>query len=262
VDQGRRLRARAHLPRGDRPPRRRAGGAATSDQPLTVFFDFDGTLVDVRERHYQTYREATERFGGRPLDGGRYWKLKRRSTPWPAILAESGVATRFHGAFLERFVASVEAPSSLRLDRLYPGVGVVLRSLRERGDHLVLLSLRRSSGSFLQQVHDLGVAGLFERICSGHAKPAGHLDKIELIRQVGFSPPAVVVGDTEADVLAARALGLAAIAVSTGLRSRSYLQRAGADVVLDGVRQVPAALRPVRAWMPPRPPGPPCRPRG
>jgi phosphoglycolate phosphatase-like HAD superfamily hydrolase len=51
-----------------------------------------------------------------------------------------------------------------------------------------------------------------------------------------------VVGDTEADMGAARALGLAPVGVTTGLRNRSYLLAAGAATVLDRIGQVPAAL--------------------
>jgi len=43
-------------------------------------------------------------------------------------------------------------------------------------------------------------------------------------------------------VVAARRLGLTAIRVSGGLRTGGYLLRAGADVVLDGVAQLPATL--------------------
>ena len=44
------------------------------------------------------------------------------------------------GAFLERFVAWIEAPEQLRLDRLFPAVPAVLAALRRRGDRLVLLN--------------------------------------------------------------------------------------------------------------------------
>ena len=91
------------------------------------------------------------------------------------------------------------------------------------------------------------MARFFERTRSRHSQLPGHLDKVELIRQVGYGTPAAVVGDTEADVLAARKLGLPAIAVATGLRNRGFLHRAGADAVLDAINQVPAALRSVRA---------------
>lgn len=204
----------------------------------------------MRERHYRTYRSATEAFGGRPLDSGRYWTLKRRGTGLAEILRKSEVAARWDDAFLERFVARIEAPSNLGLDRLFPGVKEVLETLRRQGDRLLLLSLRRSSDGFLQQVHDLGIASEFERTRAGHGQSLGHLDKIQLIRQAGFSLPAAVVGDTEADVLAARELGLAAIGVSSGLRNGAYLRWVGAHVVVDGIRQVPEALGTVRSGGP------------
>ena len=203
--------------------------------------------MDVRRRHYRTYLSTIEAFGGRPLDGRTYWTLKRRGTGWDEILGRSLVPSSSRGGFLEEFVARIEAPSSLGLDRPFPGAGEVLGALGRRGDRLVLVSLRRSAGGFLQQLRDLGLAGAFERTCAGHHQPLGHLDKIELIRRAGFSPPAAVVGDTEADVLAATELGLAAIAVSSGLRNAAYLRRAGAQVVVDRIRRVPAALAAVRA---------------
>lgn len=180
--------------------------------------------------------------GGRPLDPGRYWALKRRGVPSAELLARSGIPADRQAGFLERFVAGIEAPERLALDRLLPGVPAALAAMARRGDRLVLLSLRRAPEAFLRQVHDLGIAERFERVCSGQAHAEGHRSKVHLIRRAGFDPPAVVVGDTEADVLAARRLGLLAVGVSGGLRTRGYLLRAGADVVLDGVGQLPAIL--------------------
>jgi phosphoglycolate phosphatase len=203
----------------------------------------------VRARHYATYRSTVQAFGGRPLDAGRYWARKRQGVGWAELLAGSEVAADREDAFLERFVARIEAPPSLRLDRLFPGVRETLDALRRRGDRLVLVSLRRSPEALLGQVHDLGIAGAFERICSGHEHAEGHRSKVHLIRQVRPGPSAVLVGDTEADVLAARHLGLPSVGVAGGLRTRGYLRRAGADVVVDGVRQLPAVL----AWLVPSP---------
>jgi phosphoglycolate phosphatase len=196
----------------------------------------------VRERHYATYRSAVAAFGGRPLEVGTYWARKRRGVGWAALLAASGVAADRQGAFLERFVAEIEDPRRLRLDRLFPGAAETLQALRDRGDRLVLLSLRRSPAALLRQVDDLGIAAAFERVCSGQRHPEGHRAKVHLVRRVDPGPAAVLVGDTEADVLAARQLGLASVGVAGGLRTRGYLRRAGADVVVDGVRQLPAVL--------------------
>jgi phosphoglycolate phosphatase-like HAD superfamily hydrolase len=66
--------------------------------------------------------------------------------------------------------------------------------------------------------------------------------KRDLIERAGFGDAAAVVGDTEADMGAALALGLTPVGVTTGLRNRSYLLSAGAATVLDRIGQVPAAL--------------------
>jgi phosphoglycolate phosphatase len=198
--------------------------------------------VDVRERHYRTYRSAVEALGGRPLGPSAYWLLKRRGTGWAELLARSRLRPGQQGAFLERFLAQVEAPASLRLDRLFPGVPELLDVRRRRGDRLFLVSLRRSAPAFQAQVAELGIRELFERVCFGHTEAAAHVQKARLIRRIGFGSPAAVVGDTEADILAARALGLAPIGVASGMRNRGYLQRLGPQVVVGRIAQVPAAL--------------------
>jgi phosphoglycolate phosphatase len=245
VDPGGRLRAGAHLHRRDRTARRRAGGAATNAR-LTVVLDFDGTLVDVRERHDDTYRSTTEALRGRPLDAAEYWERKRRGQVWAGILAASGIAAADERRFLEHFVAGIEAPERLRLDRLFPWALQALAALRRGGDRLVLLSLRRSASGLERQLGWLGIAGEFDHVRSGHSGASGKDDKLRLIRELGIGPPAAVVGDTEADVLAATELGLPAIALASGLRDRSYLERLGADLVLDGIAQVPEALAAIR----------------
>jgi phosphoglycolate phosphatase-like HAD superfamily hydrolase len=194
----------------------------------------------VRERHYRAYRLALAPLGGHPLDEPAYWRLKRRGPGLAELLSRSRVAADRQGA-------QVEDPANLRLDRLFPGVADTLAALRGRGDRLYLLSLRRHARPFQRQVEDLGIAAAFERVCSGRAHAAGELAKAQLIGQLGFDRPAAVVGDTEADILAARKLGLAAIGVPTGLRTRGYLRDAGADAIVDRVRRLPAALDRVRS---------------
>ena len=58
-----------------------------------------------------------------------YWTLKRRRGPVAEGLERSEVAAQMETAFPERFVAQIEAPGSLRLDRLFPGVWQTLAAL-------------------------------------------------------------------------------------------------------------------------------------
>jgi phosphoglycolate phosphatase-like HAD superfamily hydrolase len=144
--------------------------------------------------------------------------------------------------FLQRFLERIEAPASLALDRLFPGVEATLAALRRRGARLVLLSLRRSPNAFAQQVDRLGIGPAFELVDAGRVHEDGAMSKRHLIERASLGAAAAVVGDTEAHVLAARALGLASIGVTTGLRNRGYLLGAGAGAVVDRVDRVPATL--------------------
>jgi phosphoglycolate phosphatase len=163
------------------------------------------------------------------------------------VLARSEVDPERQDRFLARFLAEIEAPARLALDRLFPGVEAALEALRRDGDRLVLLSLRRSPAAFAGQVERLGIAGAFERVDAARTSEDARAAKRDLVERAGADGAAdAVVGDTEADVGAARALGLASVGVTTGLRNRGYLLAAGADVVVDRIGQVPPALARVR----------------
>jgi phosphoglycolate phosphatase len=180
--------------------------------------------------------------GGRPLDAAAYWRLKRRGAPLGEVLARSGVSPERHDQFLARFLAEIEAPARLALDRLLPGVESTLATLAGRGDRLVLLSLRRSPAAFADQVARLGIAGAFQRVDAGRTAVDGRMAKRDLVERAGFGAGDAVVGDTEADMGAAQALGLTPVGVATGLRNRRYLLAAGAATVVDRIGQLPAAL--------------------
>jgi phosphoglycolate phosphatase len=185
--------------------------------------------------------------GGRPLPVAVYWRLKRRGAAQAEVLAGSGLPPARREVFDRRFRERIEDPAALALDRLLPGAAATLATLAGQGRRLALLSLRRSAEAFLGQVAALGIAGAFERVCSGRAAADPGQAKARLIEQVGYGAGAVVVGDTEADILAAAALGLASVGVTTGLRNAGYLRRIGAGTVVDRLARVPAAISATQA---------------
>ena len=120
---------------------------------MKIIFDLDGTIIDVSERHYQSYRRVVGAMGGKPIDKKTYWQLKQAQTTWPDILQRSQVADS--ADFLNRFIALVESPELFKLDTVFEGAREVLQSLMDRGHELFLVSLRRHNERLKDELDDL-----------------------------------------------------------------------------------------------------------
>lgn len=230
---------------------------------MTLFCDFDGPIVDVSGRYHSTYRLAlarTRRFYGdrglplslTPLTKVQFWRLKQMRTPDPAIARRSGLQGEQVSFFLDQVQQIVNScPTLLRRDQLQPQVPGALALLRRHGITLVLVTLRceQQVQAFLSR-H--GLEDAFAAIYGTQDSSAAYANysdlKTALLGQAiaDHSPTALpplgataglaaglaassaplsawMVGDTEADVIAAQRLGLPAIALSCGIRSRDYL---------------------------------------
>jgi phosphoglycolate phosphatase len=213
------------------------------DNHWTVFCDFDGPIVDVSNRYYQTYELALANVqsmykakGGtlrlQPLTKAQFWQMKQERTPDTEIAMRSGLRGRQIDLFLKRVNQIVNQPNLLHQDQLQPGVRAALELFHAQGARLVLVTLRCQTQA-TQILKDNQLDHLFAGIWGSqdpdmaYANHAQH--KTDLLRQaIAASPNSTancMVGDTEADILAAQALGIPAIALTCGIRSHAYLQR-------------------------------------
>lgn len=212
-----------------------------AQKQLKIFFDLDGTLIDVSKRHYKVYSEIVTEFGGRPLHKDRYWSLKRAKTGWPELLAQSGLKTDTQHDFLEAFIARIEDPAYLELDTLLPETEETLRAA-SRSHTCYLVSLRRNKQNLLDEVQRLGIGTYFAEILSAHSESDGSDKKTELMKhKLEPNETALVVGDTEADIKAGKTLGLTTVAVLSGIRSDAFLAKLAPDFIITGVEDLQAA---------------------
>lgn len=189
-----------------------------------LILDLDGPILDGRFRHYACYRSILEEHGYLPVSPERYWEMKREGTTLRQQLVLSG-AEGIESLFWQTWLERIERQDLLALDRLQLGVPGKLQEWREQGVRLVLATLRRHPERLHNQLVHFGMNALWHRVVVADPMQ-GNTGKAEEVRQTiaDLSPVHCLwVGDTEADVEAARILGCRVWAVTCGLRNEAFL---------------------------------------
>jgi pyrophosphatase PpaX len=180
----------------------------------TVLFDLDGTLIDSGAAILASFHHATETVLGR-----RY-----ADDVVMASVGGHGIHRQMAQFDPDRVDDLVQAYRSHNLDlyrqiRLFPGVDAVLERLREDGRRLGIVTVK-SRMTVELTLELLPLAPFFDTVVTGDdveshkPDPEGLLLALEKLR--GDPGSAAYVGDSPFDVQAAKAAGVAAIAVAWG----------------------------------------------
>lgn len=204
---------------------------------MKIIFDLDGTLIDISERHWSVYKDILQAMHKQSLKKDEYWALKRENVSWPEILAKSDIASDQTEEFLLQFIQKIETIEWLKVDTPFKETKNVLEHLSQH--ELYLVSLRHNHANFLKQIEWLGIKDYFISIHSGHTDDSGHHKKHEIIKEIVSGEKAIIIGDTETDILAAQALGLPSVAVSSGIRSEIFLQNLNPTHLIENITQFP-----------------------
>lgn len=209
-----------------------------------ILFDIDGTLLhcgpQVRRLFGEVLREvfgesgAVEDYDFRGKTDPQIVMDLQRSAGQPEQL----VAARLPH-FKRRYVELLESRLERRKMRLLPAVVEVLEGLASRSEVSVgLLTGNWEHGARIKLSRfDLNRFFLFGAFGDGqlrrHDLPRLALDRAAEATGERYSPEeTLIVGDSLLDVVAARACGIAALAVATGGTPAEELESAGADWVI------------------------------
>lgn len=218
---------------------------------MRLITDFDGPIMDVSERYYQVYQFclAQTRRPEQPvrqLSKAEFWQCKRECVPERTIGACSGLDEEQAKAFARLRRQTVHSLPYLVYDRPVPGAVEALERLQGAGVDLVVLTMRRSTElEIALNRHDLG--RFFppnRRYClsQDYAKSSDTNDKTQLLeRALAELPPdsdVWAIGDTKADIIAAKTHGIRAIGVLSGIRDRDRLSQHQPDLIVNHLGEV------------------------
>jgi len=137
----------------------------------------------------------------------------------------------------------IEDPPMLELDVPWRWAAETLCELR-RMAHLVLVTQRQPGAELNRQIDRFGFAPAIEDVLAGR-EHGGETDKSARVvasRWAG-ADRAVMVGDTEVDVVSGHALGIPVVWTRTGIRSERSIRPFCPDAAIDDIRQLAAWMR-------------------
>jgi phosphoglycolate phosphatase len=212
---------------------------------MILFFDLDGPLLDVSHRYVALHHELLGEHGRAGMEAVRYWAYKRATRPEEEILAELG-AEDIAAVYMPRRFALIESPAFLRYDRCWPWTSSCLAHLA-RHARLVMVTARSDRAALLHQLEEFDLYRHFHEILSQGGGIRVDLRKAMLIdeylqRHQVLRQGHWMIGDTEADVLAGKLVGLQTAAVLSGIRDEAHLTKARPDFLLPDIRDLPPVL--------------------
>lgn len=205
---------------------------------MTICFDLDGTLLDVRPKYERLYRLYLNRHDGRALPMEEFWQMKRSGISNTELCLRSGLPEATAAGFGAFVRDEVESAESLNLDQVFHGVPKALTELADRFE-LCLVSCRRDRAAFEDQLERRGLRDYFRNVGVASSDRESLRSKACILGEWIGDSRSLVVGDSEADLDAGRRIGAATCALTSGVRTREFLVRLNPDFVARGIEELP-----------------------
>jgi phosphoglycolate phosphatase-like HAD superfamily hydrolase len=216
-------------------------------------FDIDGTLLNCRDGvHYNAFHNAFRQVwhcelktDGIPLHGNTDIGVLRAAATAAGVSAEE--FARKLPLAIATLQAEVERNTALLRSELCPAVGELLRRLHSAGKLLGVTSGNLEPIGWVK-LRAAGIDGYFRfgsfcEVPGGRDETApGRETRVdifqngidEVCRRLGEKASMCFIGDTPADILAARSVNTPVVAVATGIYDVETLRQAQPDLCLPG----------------------------
>ncbi|MEG4114170.1 MULTISPECIES: HAD family hydrolase [unclassified Microcoleus] len=217
---------------------------------LRLITDFDGPIMDVSDRYYRVYQYClaeTKRSDQpvRELPKAEFWDMKRARVPETEIGILSGLDADQARDFAQKRRQTVHTLPYMVYDRPAPGALETLQKVQRAGVDLAVMTMRRVRE--LDEAFNRCNLGQFfpenRRYClpNDYVKTGDVKDKpLLMAKALAELPPTSdtwMVGDTEADIIAAKTHGVKVIGVLCGIRDRTQLEMHQPDLIANNLSE-------------------------
>ena len=213
-------------------------------------FDLDGTLTDPREGITKSVQYALHHFGIEEPDLEKLEPfigppLKDSFMEFYGLTEEQ--AKKAITVYRERF-----APVGVLENQIFEGIPEMLQSLQENGKKLAVASSKPVN--FVRQILQHFSIDQYFDVIVGSELDGTRVTKEEVVEeallQLGIlgmpqeerKKNCVMVGDRKFDIQGAKAYGLTGVGVSFGFAKEGELEEAGADYIVETVKELEEVL--------------------
>lgn len=208
-----------------------------------VLFDLDGTLVDSKKGIFLSIKYALDKMG---IETPPEKELMPFLGPPLVYSFEHFIGMSQEDAIrATALYREFYKPEGMFEFSLYPGVETMLKKLTHSGKHLYLATSKPEVYA-IEILKKAGIDRYFTAVC-GALLPSGRDDKVEIITHLLTTQSlsledTVMVGDRFYDIEGAHKVGMAAIGVTYGFGSEKELNRAGADAIAQGCKDLTSII--------------------
>lgn len=203
-----------------------------------IFFDYDGVLRDSRDLLWESYDHALKAHGI-SISRERLLSFVHHVKDLHAEFASHIPQEEFLKSFADK------RDTLLPDVRLYADATKLIRSLVAKGYQLGLITSAVTSRTLLEIE---GVVDDFSVIVGGNdtANHKPHPEPVIMgLTTLKLLPHEVImVGDTSADIVAAKTAGLAAaVGITHGMGTQELLEQADADYIIDSLQELDKVIK-------------------
>jgi phosphoglycolate phosphatase len=207
-----------------------------------IIFDWDGTLYDSSAMIVTAVQDAARQIEVPIPDAATIKSLIGLSAERALSQGQPHLSPMQQAELVKRFRANL-ADSPMQ-PQLFPGALETLNQLKQAG-YWLSIATGKSRAGLDKDLESLGLKDFFLATrCSDQSlsKPDPAMAN-EILDELGVEKQnAIVIGDTEYDMLMAQNAGIDAVAVSYGVHSEDRLQQSNVKALIHDIVELPKAL--------------------